>query len=69
MAVADRSGLPVVVCIENASPHEVKLVESTLSDMIVPKAPQNLIGDAAYDSDKLDAELQGLWNRANRTAA
>ena len=26
--------------------------------MIVPEAPQNLIGDSAYDSDKLDAELR-----------
>jgi transposase len=58
MAVADRSGLPVAVRIESASPHEVKLVESTLADIIVPEAPQNLIGDAAYDSDRLDAELK-----------
>jgi hypothetical protein len=26
--------------------------------MIVPEAPQNLIGDNAYDSDKLDGELR-----------
>jgi transposase len=25
--------------------------------MVVPDAPQNLIGDNAYDSDRLDAEL------------
>ena len=30
MAVADRHGLPVAVCIESATPHEVKLAESTL---------------------------------------
>jgi len=58
MALADRSGLPVAVCIESASPHEVKLVEPTLVEMVVPEAPQNLIGDNAYDSDKLDAELK-----------
>jgi transposase len=58
MAVADRSGLPVAVYIESATPHEVKLVESTLVQMVVPEAPQNLIGDNAYDSDKLDAELK-----------
>jgi transposase len=58
MAVADRSGLPVAVCIDSASPHEVKLVESTLIEMIVPEAPENLIGDNAYDSDRLDAELK-----------
>jgi len=30
---------------------------STLLQMVVPDAPQNLIGDA-YDSDRLDAELR-----------
>jgi transposase len=24
--------------------------------MVIPDAPQNLIGDSAYDSDKLDAD-------------
>ena len=58
MAVADRHGLPVAVCVESATPHEVKLATATLVQMIVPDAPQNLIGDNAYDSDKLDAELR-----------
>jgi len=58
MAVADRHGQPVGLCIESASPHEVKLVESTLVEMVIPEAPQNLVGDNAYDSDKLDAELR-----------
>jgi hypothetical protein len=40
MAVADRSGLPVAVYIESASPHEVKLVDSTLVEMVVPEAPK-----------------------------
>ena len=57
MAVADSHGLPVGLCIESASPHEVKLVDSTLVAMVIPEAPQNLVGDNAYDSDKLDAEL------------
>ena len=57
MAVADRHGLPVSVCIESATPHEVTLATSTLLQMVVPDAPQNLIGDA-YDSDRLDAELR-----------
>jgi hypothetical protein len=30
MAVADRNGLPFSLCIENASPHEVTLVDCTL---------------------------------------
>lgn len=58
MAVADRHGLPVSVCVESASPHEVRLAVSTLLQMVVPDAPQNLIGDNAYDSDNLDAELR-----------
>lgn len=58
MAVADRNGLPVSDCTESATPHEVTLVMSTLLQMVVPDAPQNLIGDNAYDSDRLDAELR-----------
>lgn len=58
MAVADSHGLPVGLCIESASPHEVKLVNSTLVEMVIPEAPQNLVGDNAYDSDKLDDELR-----------
>lgn len=26
--------------------------------MVIPEAPQNLVGDNAYDSDKFDAELR-----------
>jgi transposase len=58
MAVADRNGLPVSVCAESATPHEVTLAISTLQQMVVPDAPQNLIGDNAYDSDRLDTELR-----------
>jgi len=76
MAVADRNGLPLAVAVESATPHEVKLAESTLVQMIIPEAPQNLIGDNAYDSDKLDARLRSYGielisphrsNRKNRT--
>jgi len=58
MAVADRDGLPVAVCVESATPHEVKLALHTLVQMVIPDAPKNLIGDNAYNSDKLDAELK-----------
>jgi transposase len=53
-----RNGLPVSVCAESATPHEVTLAVSTLLQMVVPDAPQNLVGDNAYDSDRLDAELK-----------
>jgi transposase len=58
MAVADSHGLPVGLSIESATPHEVKLVDSTPAEKVIPEAPQNLVGDNAYDSDKLDAELR-----------
>ena len=76
MAVADSHGLPVAVCVESATPHEVKLATFTLVQMFVPEAPHNLIGDNAYDSDKLDKELSSYGielisphrsNRKNRT--
>ena len=58
MAVADRHGLPVAVCITSASPHEVTLVDETLDAMFVDDVPAVLIGDKAYDSDPLDKRLQ-----------
>jgi transposase len=76
MAVAECHGLPVAICVESATPHEVKLATSTLAQMVIPEAPQNLIGDNAYDSDKLDTELRSYGielisphrsNRKNRT--
>jgi len=73
MAVADRHGLPVAVCVESATPHEVKLATNTLVQMVLPDAPQNLVGDNAYDSDKLDVELREYGieliapHRVNRT--
>jgi len=57
MAVADKHGLPVAVSIASASPHEVTLVGQTLAEMVLPNAPEHLVGDNAYDSDRLDAEL------------
>ena len=58
--VPDRHGLPVCVCIESATPHEVKLATSTLVQMVVPEAPQNLIADNAYDSDQLDEDSDNM---------
>jgi len=58
MAVADRHGLPVSVCVESSSPHEVTLATSTLVQMVIPDAPQSLIGDTAYDSDQLVTQLK-----------
>jgi transposase len=57
MAVADGNGLPVAVCTDSASPAEVKLVGSTLEQRFVADLPERLIGDKAYDSDRLDREV------------
>ena len=60
MAMADISGLPISVVTAAASPHEVTLVHETLNQKFTKKLPVHLIGDGAYDSDPLDAELQEL---------
>jgi transposase len=58
MAVADGAGLPLAVGIASASPHETQLVESTLEQSFLPYDPERVIGDRAYDSDPLDAQLR-----------
>ena len=71
-APADRTGLPVAVHVAAASPAEVTLVAAVLARRFVAPLPERLIGDKAYDSDPLDAELaaQGIEmiapNRAKR---
>ena len=57
MAVADRQGLPVAVYVESATPHDVTLVHATLAERFVSPLPKRLIGDNAFESDRLDAEL------------
>jgi transposase len=59
MAIADRQGLPVAVHVESATPHEVALVHATLAERFVTELPVRLIGDNAYESDKLDADMAG----------
>ena len=74
MGIADRHGLPVALRTESASPAEVKLVELTLDERIVADVPERLIGDKAYDSDRLDENLMQNYgiemiapNRAKRS--
>ena len=57
MAVADGHGLPVAIDVASASPAEVRLVVSTLESRFIPELPERLIGDKAYDSDPLAAQL------------
>jgi transposase len=56
MVVANAS-LPLAVHAASASPHEVRLVGETLLQSFTGEQPERLIGDRAYDSDPLDAEL------------
>lgn len=49
--------LTLAVHVTSASPHEVTLVQDTLKERILRSKPSRLIGDLAYDSDKLDAQL------------
>jgi transposase len=57
MVVADNASLPLAIHAASAAPHEVTLVGETLLQSFVPEQPERLIGDKAYDSDPLDAEL------------
>lgn len=58
MGIVDRHGLPLAVSTHAANHHEVTLVQLSFDFYMVEAKPENLIGDRAYDSDKLDAELQ-----------
>src|ERR1019366_7284700 len=58
MAIADRHGLPVAVHVVSASPNEATLVEPTLQRRFLRETPERLIGDKAYDSDRLDQRVR-----------
>jgi transposase len=58
MAIADRTGLPIALGIESASPHEVRPVADTLRKRFTKRNPKILIGDKAYDSDPLDQQVR-----------
>ena len=57
MAISDGHGLPLAVHVASASPHETKLVEATLERRFFADLPERLIGDRAYDGDRLDERL------------
>jgi transposase len=57
MGLADRHGLPLALWTESATPAEVTLVTAALEARIVADVPHQLIGDKAYDSDRLDEQL------------
>ena len=57
MGLSDAEGLPLALYTCSASPHEVTLVDDTLDACVLEELPQIVIGDKAYDSDKLDQQL------------
>ncbi len=75
MVLVDARGLPVAVDTTSASPHESRLVQRLFDFMLTEEVPPRVIGDKAYDSDRLDEELaeQGIEmiapHRANRKVA
>ena len=58
MAIVDRHGLPLSVSTHAANHHEVRLVQLCFDFYMIEAKPEKLIGDRAYDSDPLDAELR-----------
>lgn len=58
MAIVDRHGLPLAVSTHAANHHEVTLVQLSFDFYMIEAKPENLIGDRAYDSDKLDEEMR-----------
>lgn len=57
MAVADGNGLPIAAWIASGERAECQLVVDTLDARFLEEVPRRLIGDKAYDSDGLDAQL------------
>src|SRR5256714_6715802 len=64
MAIVDRHGLPLSVSTHAANHHEVRLVQLWFDFYMIEAKPENLIGDRAYDSDPLDADLRHRDDRA-----
>lgn len=57
MIMVDARGLPIAVSTGPAGPHESTLVEPLFDFMVSVDFPQRLIGDKAYDSDRLDEAM------------
>ena len=57
MGLTDAFGLPIAIDATSAQPHEITLVDKTLDACFLEHVPEKVIGDRAYDSDKLDQKL------------
>jgi transposase len=58
MAISDGHGLPLAVHVASASPHETKLVGTTIEQRFLAEIPRRMIGDCAYASDPLDEQIR-----------
>jgi len=58
LGIVDRNGLPLSVSAHAANHHEVTLAQLSFDFYMIEAKPENLIGDRAYDSDKLDEDLR-----------
>lgn len=54
MVLVDARGLPVAVDCASATQRESRLVQDLFAFMLTSETPERVIGDKAYDSDKLD---------------
>jgi transposase len=73
MIMVDAKGLPVAAYSTTASAHESHLVQRLFDFMVPGQVPERLIGDKAYDDDKLDDQMAEMGvemiapNRSNRS--
>ena len=73
MALVDANGLPISLSLHAANPHEVRLTFDLVQSCWTEELPERVIGDKAYDSDALDAQMQACGvemiaaHRKNRT--
>lgn len=54
MTLVDAKGLPLAVRTAPANPHESGLIQELFGFMLSAEAPERIVGDKAYNSDKLD---------------
>lgn len=63
--LTDEKGLPLSVVIDGANRHDIKLLETTLDNIVIdrpevtPEAPQNLCLDAGYTGSTQAVESRG----------
>nr|BFD33565.1 hypothetical protein GTC16762_31840 [Pigmentibacter ruber] len=60
MQMVDKEGLLISLHIDSANPHESQLLIKTLKNSISHTMPKYILGDRAYDSDKLDMKCKKM---------